>query len=1014
MGTIFFCSELTIEFSGGILTMKRTLSLCRLLVLWFLFPAEILFGGSKDVLIICPSPSSFAETLAAREIYRNLYLRTGVLLPLQEMNRADMGGSVIVIAGKGQALIQSLPLDDSLKIQLETLGPEQYLLQTLHQNGRTIILVSGGDEAGVLYGTYRFLEHFGIRYYLHGDVIPDNKITLQLPEVNEKGSPLFPLRGIQPFHDFPEGPDWWNLEEYRAILSQLPKLRMNFLGLHTYPEGGPNAEPTTWIGLPQDIGQKALVKSSYPSSYQNTLRGNWGYAAKKTSEFVYGSADLFDRDAYGAEVMRDCSPEPSTPEASHRLFAETGTMLQKAFEWAHQHGVKTCVGTETFLTVPKLVQQHLKDLGKNPEDKETIRELYAGIFQRIAQTYPLDYYWLWTPENWTWAGASDAEIQKTTTDLQAALEALVQTRVPFKLATCGWVLGPQNDRALFDKLLPKDVPVSCINREVGMAPIDPAFGQVQGRSKWAIPWLEDDPALILPQLWAGRMRRDARDALKYGCDGLMGIHWRTRILGPAVAALAQAAWDQSGWKGNAGELPERPRVAGALGGRTASFPSQKIEGTPNPVLYQTMRVDMRGYRLALSPGTYKLTLKFCELQFNAPQRRVFDVKVQGRTILENLDIFEQVGQGKPLDKTFENVEVKDGWMEIGFVPRLDVASICAIVVEGSGGVQKINCGGSEYKGYLTDLASAGSDTPSIDDFYEDWANAQFGAEAAHEAAATFERIDSRMPRPSDWVGGPGGLKPDPRPWDLVRKDYAFVEELALLQPRVKGAGNQDRFEYWLNNFRYLRDIAEISCLWGEFNQAMEKVKAEKEENSRYALVRETALPIRVKMIQKLEEIFRLLLATVSNTGEMGTLANWNQHLLPLLIDKPGEELSTQLGAPLPPEAQPAKQYTGPERVFVCTNPGTVKRGEETSLRVMILGDKAPQKAGLFWRPLGSGKFREVALSRISRGVYSTAVPAEATDNIAFEYYVRVIVASGKAIHFPTTAPDLNQSVVVVP
>ena len=59
--------------------------------------------------------------------------------------------------------------------------------------------------------------------------------------------------------------------------------------------------------------------------------------------------------------------------------------------------------------------------------------------------------------------------------------------------------------------------------------------------------MEDDPGLTMPQLWAGRMRRDAADSLAYGCTGLMGIHWRTRILGPNVSALAQAAWDQRGW-----------------------------------------------------------------------------------------------------------------------------------------------------------------------------------------------------------------------------------------------------------------------------------------------------------------------------------------------------------------------------------------------------------------------------------------------------------------------------------
>ena len=55
------------------------------------------------------------------------------------------------------------------------------------------------------------------------------------------------------------------------------------------------------------------------------------------------------------------------------------------------------------------------------------------------------------------------------------------------------------------------------------------------------------------------MRRDAFDALRYGCTGLMGIHWRTRILAPNVSALAKAAWDQSGWREAAAEETEASR-----------------------------------------------------------------------------------------------------------------------------------------------------------------------------------------------------------------------------------------------------------------------------------------------------------------------------------------------------------------------------------------------------------------------------------------------------------------------
>ena len=58
---------------------------------------------------------------------------------------------------------------------------------------------------------------------------------------------------LQPFHDFPEGPDWWSAEDYKAIFTQLTKMRMNFLGIHCYPEGLPYAEPTVWHGLAGDF-----------------------------------------------------------------------------------------------------------------------------------------------------------------------------------------------------------------------------------------------------------------------------------------------------------------------------------------------------------------------------------------------------------------------------------------------------------------------------------------------------------------------------------------------------------------------------------------------------------------------------------------------------------------------------------------------------------------------------------------------------------------------------------------
>ncbi len=336
------------------------------------------------------------------------------------------------------------------------LGPEQYWLKTVTRDGERTLWIIGGDDIGTLYGAYHFIEHLGVRFYLHGDVIPDEQISLEIPVLDETGKPLFETRGIQPFHDFPEGPDWWDTDDYLAYVSQLAKMRMNFLGLHCYPEGGVGPEPLVWIGQDGDHDEHGRVTFSYPSQWASTARpGMWGYAALQTSDFTAGAGLLFSSDPFGPAVMNGLMPHPQTPDESNALFNRTADMLHTVFTQAKALGLKTCIGTETPLTIPKLVQERLKQQGKDPRDPAVVRQLYEGMFRRITQSHPLDYYWLWTPEGWTWGGNKPEELKATEQDIRAALAALDALGKPFTLATCGWVLGPQSDRAALDNLLPK-------------------------------------------------------------------------------------------------------------------------------------------------------------------------------------------------------------------------------------------------------------------------------------------------------------------------------------------------------------------------------------------------------------------------------------------------------------------------------------------------------------------------------------------------------------------------------
>ncbi|KAK9711346.1 Malectin domain [Popillia japonica] len=76
--------------------------------------------------------------------------------------------------------------------------------------------------------------------------------------------------------------------------------------------------------------------------------------------------------------------------------------------------------------------------------------------------------------------------------------------------------------------------------------------------------------------------------------------------------------------------------------------------TNDQVLYQTERYHTNtfGYDIPLNTdGEYVLVLKFCEVYFNAPDQKVFDVVLNGdHTIVSDLDIFDKVGRGVAHDE----------------------------------------------------------------------------------------------------------------------------------------------------------------------------------------------------------------------------------------------------------------------------------------------------------------------------------------------------------------------------
>jgi len=989
--------------------------------------------------IYYPEESSSILELSGKEIKKYIYQRTNSqveLSKIQDWNKIS-GNSIILVNLKGTSK-EKLPKDIIPKI---TISAEEDF-QLINNGNRLYIL--GGSEIAVLYGAYRYAEKLGVRFYLHGDVIPDKLYEGSLVKLQEESnSPLFNIRGILPFHDFPEGPDWWNEDNYKAYFTQLAKLRMNFFSLHTYPEEGPHAEPSIWIGTKENIASSGDVTYSYPSTFANTLRpGYWGYAPLATGEFCAGASQLFESDIYGADILKGTEPFPHSMDSMNLLFNRAGKMFASSYGFGQQLGLKFCMGTETPLTIPKMVRDKLLKERINPESDEAIRLIYEGIFSRITQTHPLDYYWLWTPESWTWGNPTNQIVDATINDIRIANEVLDEMDYPFELGLSGWVLGPPQNRSGFDAIVPERTAISCISRMWGQDRIERGFDKIKtNRPKWAIPWLEEDPRMTIPQFWAGRMRADAADALKYGCTGLIGIHWRTRSIAPNVNALAEAAWKQSAWNPDFGKpYIEEPMQTEdvRIEGKVNPDDGRIIKGTNDSPVFSSLCYDMQSYLIKVPNGTYTVRLQFCETVYDQVGKRIFGVNVEGEEVATHLDVFAKVGKNAAYEIVSRPIPVKDGILNIDFNVEVENPFISGIVIEGktedvnqvkgSHFRRAINAGGIAYKDYEADLPEGtGMESPLPRDlesysFYLDYATHEFGEEVAESAASIFVSIDGfhgnggndqvKIPRPANWISnsGPGAVMPNTIPWEEEKAKYAFVDQFSSLKSGIIGVGNLERFNYWDNTFQYTKAMAKAGCTRGEIDLLIGQISKEKEVETIRKRINNEVMPLRIRLAREWELMMSYLLQTVYTPGELGTVANIEQ------LSRKGNEflskhdsfIEKSIGSSIPEDAHLSNKYTGPTRIVLLTERSLIAKNEELSLKATILSSGAFGTPVVKYRIMGKGNFQSIPMELLTRNTYHVILPKAPTD--IMEYYV-TLESGGKSINYPSTAPQINNTVI---
>jgi len=199
--------------------------------------------------------------------------------------------------------------------------------------GETII-IAGSDPAGVLYGVYGLLEdHYGVGFYLGGDVLPEQKQPLMPAPLDESKTPAVPSAVFFPGLIFRNRQLLIPGRIGKFIIDQMARMRLNFLHIHNYNgEAGHN-----------EMFHNFTVNGILSRVWMATAKTGHGWECPgwDVNEYRFGATDLFGDYDFGA----DCALHNETL-TNEQVFRKGVSLFQKVIEYAHRRGVKIGLGLD--------------------------------------------------------------------------------------------------------------------------------------------------------------------------------------------------------------------------------------------------------------------------------------------------------------------------------------------------------------------------------------------------------------------------------------------------------------------------------------------------------------------------------------------------------------------------------------------------------------------------------------------------------------------------------------------
>ncbi len=394
-------------------------------------------------------------------------------------------------------------------------------------------ILRAASEQALLYAVFDFLERQGLVFGIDGTTVPIDRQPFLLPSTGQPwvASPRFAVRGLLPWPDFLNCISVYNPEDYRAYFASMLRMRFNMFGMHVYTQNDPGPLAESYLSFD-------FAGAGHRAALENTSMRSWGYLPQRTSSYKMGAPEFFDRDTFGADATRHGAD-------IWDIAARTTDMMRGAFNFAAELGIRTGIGFEPYQNPVEIVSALPPEARSQPGgfiESRTARALLERRLADLLERYPMvDYVWLWQDEESNWK-SREKNVPLSVTPFAQAHDFLRRHAPEKKLVVAGWGGVTRQFDSLHHRL-PGDIIFSALSDTLGWDSINEAFAKLGDRERWPIPWLEDDPSMWFPQFRASRFEVDMKRARNFGCQGILGIHWRHRIVDPTATYLARAAWD---------------------------------------------------------------------------------------------------------------------------------------------------------------------------------------------------------------------------------------------------------------------------------------------------------------------------------------------------------------------------------------------------------------------------------------------------------------------------------------